>query len=118
MTANPPVALPFVGCVAIHRLGAETQPRGRIYVDRLYPRRPQPCSPGCSFLSKIRQRRARVCAYFFAPGGKCSNIFWTPLSRFLMFLSDLSERVSLDDPLQTMSLVFASNKSTTRVPTL
>src|SRR5258708_37013218 len=93
-------------------------PRARsLCVDWLCPGWAEPCSPGCSSLRKIRQRRALVCAYFFAPGGKCSNIFWTPLSRFLMFLSDLSERMSLDDPLQTRSLFFASYKSTTKSPT-
>ena len=35
-----------------------------------------------------------------------------------MFLSDLSERVSLADPRQMRVFVFESNKSTTRVPTL
>ena len=55
---------------------------------------------------------------FFASGGKWSNIFCTPLSRFLMFLSDLSDTVSLDDPRQTSFFVFESNRSTTSVPTL
>ena len=35
-----------------------------------------------------------------------------------MFLSDLFEMVSLADPRQKSFLVFASNKSTTSVPTL
>jgi hypothetical protein len=35
-----------------------------------------------------------------------------------MFLSDLFERVSLADPRQISFLVFASNRSTTSVPTL
>jgi len=33
---------------------------------------------------------------FVAPGGKCLNILSTPLSRFLMFLSELLESVSLE----------------------
>src|SRR5229473_1659431 len=57
--------------------------------------------------------------YFFEePGGKCLNILSTPLSRFLMFLSELLESVSLDVPLQISCLVLASNRSTTNVPTL
>src|ERR1700756_3941121 len=55
--------------------------------------------------------------YFFTSGGKCANIFCTPLSRFLMFLSALLESVSLEEPRQISVLVFASNRSTTRVPT-
>src|SRR4029077_17779126 len=54
--------------------------------------------------------------YFFTSGGKCANIFCTPLSRFLVFLSALLESVSLDEPRQTSVLVLASNRSTTRVP--
>jgi hypothetical protein len=53
--------------------------------------------------------------YFF--GGKCANIFCTPLSRFLVFLSALLESVSLDEPRQSKLLVLASNRSTTREPT-
>src|SRR5437764_14998519 len=56
--------------------------------------------------------------FFFASGGKCSNILFTPLSRFLMFVSDLLERVPLDDPRQIRVLVLASSRSTTKVPTL
>ena len=57
--------------------------------------------------------------YFFEePGGKCLNILSAPLSRFLMFLSELLESVSLDVPLQISCLVLASNRSTTNVPTL
>jgi ArsR family transcriptional regulator len=37
---------------------------------------------------------------FFGSGGKCSNIFCTPLFRLWMFLSDLFETVSLDEPCQ------------------
>jgi hypothetical protein len=65
-----------------------------------------------------RGEARRSLVYFFTSGGKWSNIFSTPLLRFLMFLSDLSERVSLDDPRQINVLVCASNRSTTRVPTL
>jgi hypothetical protein len=50
-------------------------------------------------------------------GGKCSNIFCTHLSRFLMFLFALLETVSLADPRQISILVRASNRSITRVPT-
>jgi hypothetical protein len=57
--------------------------------------------------------------YFFEePGGKCLNILSMPLSRFLMFLSELLESVSLEVPLQISCLVLASNRSTTNVPTL
>src|ERR1700756_3512064 len=57
--------------------------------------------------------------YFFEePGGKCLNILSTPLSRFLMFLSELSESVSLELPLQISCLVLVSKRSTTTVPTL
>src|ERR1700722_2771091 len=51
-------------------------------------------------------------------GGKWSNIFSTPLSRFLMFLVDLSDRVSLAEPRQISFFVCALNRSTTSVPTL
>jgi len=57
-------------------------------------------------------------SYFFASGGKCLNIFCTPLSRFLVFLSALSESVSLDEPRQIKVLVLASDRSMTREPTL
>src|SRR5258707_12002695 len=61
-----------------------------------------------------RQRR-----YFFEEsGGKCLNILSTPLSRFLMFLSELLERVLLAVPLQISCLVLVSKRSTTTVPTL
>ena len=43
---------------------------------------------------------------------------FTPLSRFLIFLSDLSDKVSLADPRHISFLVFESNRSTTSVPTL
>src|SRR5260370_15254735 len=57
--------------------------------------------------------------YFFEePGGKCLNILATPLSRFLMFLSELLESVSLEAPLQISCFVLASKRSTTTVPTL
>ena len=54
----------------------------------------------------------------YAFGGYFLNIFCTPLSRFLMFLADLLERVSLAEPRQSSSFVFESNMSTTSVPTL
>src|SRR5579862_3315618 len=57
--------------------------------------------------------------YFFEePGGKFLNIFSTSLSMFWIFLLELLDSVSLELPLQTSCLVFASNKSTTRVPTV
>jgi hypothetical protein len=57
--------------------------------------------------------------YFFEePGGKCLNILSTPLSRFLMFFSELLESVSLEEPLQISCLVLVSKRSTTTVPTL
>lgn len=57
--------------------------------------------------------------YFFEePGGKFLNIFSTSLSIFLMFLFELLDSVSLELPLHTSSFVFASNRSTTNVPTL
>src|ERR1700730_2357681 len=57
--------------------------------------------------------------YFFEePGGNCLNIFSTPLSRFLMFLLELLESVSLVVPLQINCLVLVSKRSTTTVPTL
>src|SRR5215469_2285996 len=51
-------------------------------------------------------------------GGKRSNIFWTSILSFLMFLLDLAERVSLAEPRQISFLVFVSNRSTTSVPTV
>jgi hypothetical protein len=62
--------------------------------------------------------RYRDSRYFFASGGKCANIFCTPLSRFLVFLSALLESVSLAEPRQIKFLVLVSNRSTTKVPTL
>src|SRR5258708_26718462 len=56
--------------------------------------------------------------YSFVSGGKCLNIFTTPLLRFLIFLSALPERVSLVEPRQISFFVVVSNRSTTRVPTL
>src|SRR6266850_451609 len=56
--------------------------------------------------------------YFEDPGGNFLNIFSTPLSRFLMFLLELLESVSLELPLHRSCFVFASNRSTTKVPTL
>src|SRR5277367_1638563 len=61
--------------------------------------------------------RNSILELLFHRGGKCANIFCTPLSRFLVFLSALLDSVSLDDPRQTKFLVLASNRSTTRVPT-
>ena len=60
---------------------------------------------------------ADIRRYFFASGGKWSNIFCTPLSRFFVFLSALLESVSLDEPRQSKFLLLASNRSTTREPT-
>ena len=54
---------------------------------------------------------------FLVSGGKCSNILSTPLLRFLMFLADLADKASLDDPRQISFFVFESNRSTTSVPT-
>ena len=70
--------------------------------------------PRCSRSTRSLPLRS----YFFASGGKCLNIFCTPLSRFLVFLSALSESVSLDEPRQIKFLVLASDRSTTREPTL
>src|SRR5258708_20456547 len=57
--------------------------------------------------------------YFFEePGGNCLNILSTPLSRFLMFLLELLESVSLELPLQISCLVFVSKRSTTTLPPL
>src|SRR4029077_9635934 len=68
----------------------------------------------------VIQESSHMClAYFLEePGGKFLNIFSTSLSIFLMFLSELLEIVSLELPLQISCFVFASNKSTTKVPTL
>src|ERR1700730_10586320 len=71
--------------------------------------------PAVSFCIDHRKNSAR--RYFFASGGKCVNIFCTPLSRFFVFLSALLESVSLDEPRQSKFLLLASNRSTTREPT-
>ena len=55
--------------------------------------------------------------YFFTSGGKWSNIFRTSKLSFLMFLSDLSDNVSLAEPRQISFLVLVSNRSMTIVPT-
>src|SRR5260370_601843 len=55
---------------------------------------------------------------FGGAGGKCWNILFTPLSRFLVFLSALSESVSLEELRQITFSVLASKRSTTKVPTL
>src|SRR6266851_3976121 len=65
----------------------------------------------------IDHRQNSVRSYFFASGGKCANIFCTPLSRFFVFLSALLESVSLDEPRQSKFLLLASNRSTTSEPT-
>src|SRR5207245_5715615 len=72
--------------------------------------------PAVSFC--IDHCKNSVRGYFFASGGKCANIFFTSLSSFLVFLSALLESVSLDEPRQIKFLALASNRSTTRVPTL
>jgi hypothetical protein len=46
-------------------------------------------------------------------GGKCENIFCTPLSRFLVFFSGLPDRVSLADPRQ---IKFLDPHRTCRLP--
>src|SRR5258705_12066970 len=57
--------------------------------------------------------------YFFEDsGGNCLNNFSTPLSRFLMFLSELLESVSLEVPLQRSFFVLVLNRASTNVPTL
>src|ERR1700722_12369927 len=61
---------------------------------------------------------ARAVYLFGEPGGNFLNILSTPLSRFLMFLSELLESVSLEEPRQISCLVLVSNRSTTTVPTL
>ena len=63
-------------------------------------------------------RRCRLWRYCFVCWGKCANIFCTPLSRLLVFLSALLESVSLDESRQIKFLVLASNGLTTRSPTL
>src|ERR1700681_1079262 len=65
----------------------------------------------------------RICGvrdvYLFEElGGNFLNILSTPLSKFLMFLSELLESVSLEAPLQISCLVLVSKRSTTTVPTL
>ena len=50
-------------------------------------------------------------------GGKCLNRLCTSLPSFLVFLSGLEESVSLATPRQIRLFEWASNKSTTRVPT-
>jgi hypothetical protein len=55
---------------------------------------------------------------FVAFGGKCWNIFSTPLSRFFVFLFGLLESVSLDEPRQISFSAFASKRLISKVPTL
>ena len=55
---------------------------------------------------------------FGAFGGKCLNIFSTPLSRFFVFLFGLLESVSLAELRQINFSVFASKRSISKVPTL
>src|SRR5229473_2076284 len=69
-------------------------------------------------VTETRRRRVRDIYLFEEPGGNFLNIFSTPLSRFLMFLSELLESVSLAFPLQISCLVLVSKRSTTTVPTL
>src|ERR1700730_17536518 len=68
--------------------------------------------------TETRLRRVRAVYLFEEPGVNFLNIFSTPLSRFLMFLSELLERVSLSELLQISCLVLVSKRSTTTVPTL
>src|SRR5947209_542152 len=70
--------------------------------------------PGVSCSNEAMQHLA----YFFASGGKGLNIFSTPLLRFLMFLSELLDSVSLDELRQTSSFDSVSNRATTRLPTV
>ena len=56
-------------------------------------------------------------SFFYDFGGKCANIFSTPLSRSLMFLEDLLESVSLAEPRHNNCFVLVSKRSTTNVPT-
>jgi fatty-acid desaturase len=74
----------------------------------------------CPFLRATHRPHAKnwTSAYFLGSGGNFLNIFSTPLSRLSMFFSDLLESVSLAEPRHTRFLVFASNRSTMRVPTL
>src|SRR6476646_3318195 len=69
-------------------------------------------------MTETRRRRVRYIYLFEEPGGNFLNILSTPLSRFLMFLSELLESVSLELPLQISCLVLESKRSTTTVPTL
>src|SRR4051812_39441371 len=57
-------------------------------------------------------------SYFLLLGGYCLNSFCTALSILLVFLSALSERVPEAAPRQTSFFCSASERSTTRVPTL
>jgi hypothetical protein len=70
-------------------------------------------------VSLDRDTAIRTRPYFFvALGGNCLNILSTPSSRFLMFLLELSESVSLAAPLQISCLVLVLKRSITTVPTL
>ena len=53
-----------------------------------------------------------------ALGGYPLNNLSTPLSKALMFFDELSDRALLSEPRQISCLLFVSNRSTTRVPTL
>src|ERR1700722_3528482 len=75
---------------------------------------------GFSFILILFQLavQAALLRYFFTSGGKWSNIFCTSELSLLMFLSDLSDSVSLAEPRQISFLALVSNRSTTSVPTV
>src|SRR5262245_41921927 len=68
--------------------------------------------------SRISPISYRAFVLLAGSGGKCSNIFCTLFSSFLMLRSDLEETVSLADPRQTSILALVSNTSITSVPTV
>ena len=54
----------------------------------------------------------------YALGGNSLNNFSTLLSKFLMFLLELLDKVLLAEPRHSRVFVFLSKRSTTSVPTL
>src|ERR1700730_1293534 len=107
----------FVAPLVARESTSRVSPGGVAYLTKLLIKITM--SAGC-FDAALHPRagKAPISRYFEADGGKCANIFFTPLSRFLVLLSALSESVSLEEPLQINFSVFPSNKSTTKVPTL
>ena len=66
----------------------------------------------------LTQIRLQDSVFRGEPGGKRSNILLTPLSRFFVLVSALSESVSLDELRQINFSDLASKRSITRVPSL